>query len=364
MRKPLVVIAMCGTVLGLPGSGRANRVPGTTHPATLPAPFQPLGLGKGPATPQSRDHRDRRDSLRETVDAARPGLEKAAAHLAAANWMLAVPASDAATAWLLGVAGDSDLQGLSDWAKSAKEHLAKAKEAIASAGHDTAQDESGGKRRSRLERLVTLLEPFATLFASADPSLAADARRSGYGRAALGLATAREAEDRSLASCALLWQSFAWEQAGRRERALVSLPDALTKPEHPPYDFMSRLLRCRLVADAGQRPAAAALLIRMGAISKEWFPRTAPDELESRRRLIILLQYQVCLAWRQELLKTGPSVPGPLDELLAEARETLSAADRPAAYRLDAVIPILVEPPAVTRKPTSTRTAPAATVPP
>jgi len=81
---------------------------------------------------------------------------------------------------------------------------------------------------------------------------------------------------------------------------LEALPDAMAKPEHLPYSLMSRLLRCRMIAEAGQPAAATSLLGRMGDELKDWMSNQG-QERNNARRLVGLVQYRVVARWMEQL---------------------------------------------------------------
>jgi len=205
----------------------------------------------------------------EAVSAqAAAGLERAQAQLALANWILAVPTACAATRSLLGLELPSDAKTLADAGQEAQRLIEQVREAMevaksesdaVSAGPD---GEEAATARRRLETALENLEPLAALFATAAEA-DEDGGRAMWSRAARGLAVLREAADAELASCAMLWQAYAWLEAGRQDRARALLPRPLRQPDTTAYGFMSRLLGCRMLGDEGQYTAASALAMRV-----------------------------------------------------------------------------------------------------
>lgn len=294
--------------------------------------------------------------LNRAVEAADTPLDRATAHLAVANWLLGVPTARPAVRWLLGSDRGDDLRSIAARAGQAREHIEKARAALKSAsdqrsglGQTSAGDPKGaaGRKVAELKLAADSLEPFVKLFAAADPGLDAARRKSAFAEAALGMAIARESDKPEQSACALLWQSFAWECAGRRERAMVSLPAGLVKPEQPDFDYLSRLLRCRLVAEDGRHPSAFALAMRIRALGDQWFAGESPERLAARRRLAAVVQYQIGRAWLGELRQSkSQAAAADLEAMLAGLRDVLYDKNEPGLIRFpDRVVPILLHPP-------------------
>jgi hypothetical protein len=357
MRKPPIVLVLMG-VLGVGSFWPAQAAPEDQAPASRAASAPSLDLAGCLSAPAGESQRfeAKLTDLNKRIAAATTPLDRAAAHLAVANWLLAVPVARPATRWLMGMEAPGDPQRLAGATEQALEHLDRARSIL-----KAAKPGRGGleKRRADLDRVADALEPFGKLFAAAGLSSDAEKRKAAFANAALDLAVARESEMQDLSACALLWQSFAWQCAGRRERAMVSLPNALTAPEQPSFDFLGRLLRCRLTAEEGQRAAAFALLIRVRGMCDQWFFEESAEAIAARRRLAALLQYRIGQSWLDKLKASGSQ--GAIEDLQAMLdglREALADKDGCGpVYIPDQAVPILIEPPAATT--TAPTTAPA-----
>src|SRR5262249_46304878 len=145
----------------------------------------------------------------------------------------------------------------------------------------------------------------------------------------------------------VMWQSYAWDSAGKNDRALATLPEVLLKPERLPYDFISRLIRCRVLAESDQAPAAIAMLIYSQKLLEDWFPQADKAALDTRRRLVAAVQWKITKDWAAG--KSGSKVtPAQLDTILSGSREILSPRENAnLAFHLDNAIPIIVEAPAL-----------------
>jgi len=333
------------------GASQSAPAQVTQKPATRPAAAFTLDMSRlfvdSPEVLESR--RAHYQALQRGLADADAPMDRAAAHLAIANWLVAVPTARPATRWVLGMDQAADRQAIAESAEAAQEHLTRAYDLLES-DQQARADGRMSERRGELEAAADILEPFAQLFAALALAEDPDKFRSACSEAALRLAAAREADDDAVAACALLWQSFGWALAGRGERALISLPDALTRPEHLPYDFMSRLLRCRVLMDAGHYAAAIALTIKTQAACKRWFPLTRePDNsVDSYRRLAALLQCGIGQRWMEQLRASGSAAAARrLEVMLAGVQQALFAGDQPSkVYHLEPAVPIMVEPPA------------------
>lgn len=354
----IILICACCTLMAS-GSATSGE-PLDKQPVTVQSSQKfTLDLNKLLADPAdwSAAFDDERQSLETLVDEAQKPIDKAAAHLALANWLLANPTAMSATRWLIGMETSSDREKLTELAESAEEHLDNARKLI-DAQRDAlkeadADDETIAKSNDCIRDLnanLRQLQPFAELLATAGSIGDEESRRSAFSRSARGLAGLREATDDELAACALLWQSFAWEQADRNYRTQLSLPVALKQPNQANYDFMSRLLRCRTLIEHEQYAAATALAIRMRSLCAKWFLREDPQSIEARQRLVALLQCRVGMLWMAELRAADNNDNADqLEVQLAKIQQTLFAdADaRPVVYHLERILPIIAEPPTI-----------------
>lgn len=308
----------------------------------------PAGAGIG---------RERLLTMQAALQAAESSLDRASVELAMANWLLAVPTASPATRWIVGLPESNDLPRIHESAVEAQEHLARARKLL---GAETEEDKD---RRRELRTAASNLESFARLLGACSNSPDSSGYRQACEDAAVGMATARESDKLQVAAAAVMWQSLAWTSIGRQERALATLPEALSRPERLPYDFLSRLLRCRVLAESNEPAAAIALLMHVQAICEDWFPQQDKTAVNARRRLAAALQWKITQVWLKQLTKSSPDVPSKVEATLSSAQETLVSKGRTSlAYHLETAIPILVETPAFKQtddqKPT---TLPAAT---
>lgn len=321
--------------------------------ATKPVPAFTLDLAAAMADPPawSAGHAAQLAAMEKIAADAEGSVETATAHLAIANWLLAVPTSHAATRWLVELADDKDLALLADSAKAAREHIEKAKKQLSAAsqpGHP--QEKDAQNRASKLDTVADSLEPFTALLAAAKIADSDERARQGtWTRVARGLSAVRESTDTSLAASALLWQAFAWQMAGRTERAKNGLPEPLTPPANPSYDFMARLLRCRLLGEAGQYTAATTLAIEVRQECANWFKGETTSGAIPRERLAALVQCQLAKRWQAHLkAATAPVSTGPLEAMLGQLQATYfddRGEGRPQVYFINATIPVIIHPP-------------------
>jgi len=284
-------------------------------------------------------------SLNRVLDAAKTSRERAAANLAMANWVLSRPIAGAATRWLVGLDTPDDRVSINGNAKTALKYISEAR-SILDSGLGIAK-----RQRGQLLEAADTLESFSKVFKAVSSSDGKAEYKSACSAAALKLSVVREADDGALSSCALLWQSFALERAGRRERALLSLPQALKQPEHWPYDFMCRLLRCRILADADEYAAAMVMTMQIQALCDRWL-KGRTEETEPYQRLAGLLQCRIGLLWKDRL---GPSEAAGLEAILVLVQDKLFGPDDYVeVFHLEHAVPIIVEPPVIATPATST----------
>lgn len=343
---PVFFVATAG-LLGLSRPAVAQEAP--TKADTQPA----IDLYEFLAGPDVSDaQRETRRHLESVLEAAREPLDQATAHAALANWLLTVPTARPATRWLLGLDRPEDRQALTESVAVARKHLFKAERLL----KDGKADAGGEKaHRRRLSTGVNTLKAFAEVFLAAGSQAGGDGRQEAWSEAATALSEARESDNAQVASAATLWQAMAWLQADRQRRALGVLPEALAKPEAE-YDFMSRILRCRILMLQGQYTAALALTTQMRSRIGDWFPRERTIRHHARERLIGAVQLQVGQAWTKKLLAgTQPADAEILGGILADVRQKLfPPGDTDVeVYVLEEAVPILVKPPAVKPLPTA-----------
>lgn len=273
-------------------------------------------------------------SLDRAIEASQEDAQKARLELAAANWLLARSIASPATRCLLGFAEKNDLHRIHEAAGDAQIRLARARKLLKT---DADKDKAA---LTQLRQSATALEAFAKMLLAI--STESDDSKQACEDAAVNLATARESENELVAAAALLWQAYAWDRAGKTERALTTLPDALTPPQRLPFDFMSRLLRCRMLAETKEWAAAVSLLMRMRTLTEEWFGQEDNAGRRSRRRLIGLLQHEITQEWLAQL-KTKDAAER-IRKTLSKISEELSSEDgRMAVYHLETAVPVLVE---------------------
>lgn len=357
-REPVLVLVgflLVPLALMVSSVARAASAEAEGEGTTQPAPAFTLDLSrqlvKVPGVQPSRQGEIL--ALSETLLEAEDPLDRAAAHLAIANWHLAVPPAMSATRWLMGLDEAADRRLIAESAKIASVDIERA-QAVLKAARGQAK-----KRLRELNSAAETLGLFVDLFLIVDSKQEGEAYRLTCADTALNLAIARESDDPAVASCALLWQSFAFNLAERRDRALVSLPQALEAPKYLPYDFMSRLLRCKILAELGRYAAATGLSIRIRAACQQWFKGETDEGITARCRLAALLQCRIGQLWMEQLSSSDSKVAASrLEASLVRLQESVFSSEQPQeVYYLDPAVPIIVKPPVI--KPPATSTAPA-----
>ncbi len=294
-------------------------------------------------------------------------LQRSAAHLSAANWLLAVPPAEPATRWVLDMRSARDVQQIAEAGQLANQHLRQARKALKLARKkQTSRDEK--RRRYELEIILDTLQPFADVWNSAFLKPQEKAYKDAFQQAAYDLAISREAEQAIMADAAMLWQAFCWKQIGQQEQALRILPEALAKPEFPEYGLLSRLIRCQLLAQRDQNAAALALAIRIGEVCKEWWSDLENTKQATQARATaIRVQIGIAQKWLKQLQQENSPQAKDIQEILNVLQERSQTLDTDEMFTLTQAIPIIIQHAAIDKaiagevpalKP-ATRTAPA-----
>jgi len=295
-------------------------------------------LAPADADPQSEEILAGQDRCRRAVEEATTPERRLQAHAAAANWWLAVPVARPATRWLLGLSGPADLESIHRAAAEARVHLEQCSSLLGQVGAST------GKPPGEVARHLDTLRAFADLLAVATTSTATAEGTDAWNKAVRGLAVARESRDEETAAAALLWQAFGLAQSDRPARALAVLPQALEPPGALPFDYLARLLRCRILSDQGHHAAGMALLTQIRGAAGNWFKGSARRHLNSARRLAGWVALVIGRRWHAQLASDAGAA-GRMEALLAETAAELAGnggQGTAEVYSLPAAIPILV----------------------
>jgi hemerythrin len=269
-------------------------------------------------------------------------LARADAHLSAANWLLAVPASQSATRWLFGMDAPQDCRKIAQAGRLAKKHLREARNALKIARtKQTDQDEK--QRRYELEITLDTLQPFADLWIAAHLKKSDKEYEETFRQAAYALAISREAEEAAMAAAARLWQAFSWRQIQELEQALRILPEVLAGPEFPTYGLAGRLIRCQLLAKKDQHAAALALAIRIGNLCQDWWTTIErPQQAAKARHLALRIQSDIARAWLQQIKQENSQQAKDLRKIVRTLQQRLEDHDEERTFTLPKAIPVII----------------------
>lgn len=305
------------------------------------------------------DHAQEREEFEKRIARRPAGLDKAAARLQLANWWLATPTSSPATRWLLGFDSKADRETISAAGKSAREQIEQAMTELDQVKKDNL-DDAGRRRKRDLQNEADVLDAFGAVFEMANRPAEGDEAQAQWKKVSRGLAVARESEKADLAAAALLWHVFTLDKAGNRDRAMEALPDGMARPERLPYDIIARLLRGRLLANAGEYAASVALAARVQTQTKAWIDSAQREKV---RRLAALLQHEVTDQWIEELMcRVQKAAAQPLRATLPELAATITetkASETPEFYALKTAVPMLRRPVLIDPAEEDTTTMPA-----
>jgi hypothetical protein len=339
----------------------ASPAASQTTPTAQPAPTVDVCSLRQSAAGQKR-FEENLDHLVQSLARATKPTNRAQAHLAIANAWLAGPTTHAATACLLGLDAPEDRARLNHAGTQAAKHLEKARALIADRGKPSTRNTATRQtptpspedqtHAQELQDSANRIESFVTLWRAFQRDTDPKARREPWIQAARALARLRESPEKTVAACARCWQAFAWGRAGRIDRAMRVLPPATQPPKTDPYDFFSRLLRCRLLADQEQFAAAAALLIQIRASCDRWYDGQNASALSAKRTLMLCLENQL-IANRLTQVRTAGrhETTDLLDQWQRDIQTRLRASFQNAAHKVyvpERLIPLLIDAPAAT----------------
>ncbi len=321
--------------------------------AASPADFVVLSTAAYPADVRTEDalaehNGAQADALAVAADEAADPLKQAELHLAAANWILARQAEPHVTRLLLGVGGPSageSLRGLTasaDVQLEAADRLLEALEADEPGATDVAEARSLAVQKLRVvhDSLLAFREAIGAVWSDETD----EAVEGHIRRAASALGVLLEDEDRGVASAAALYQALLYQRAGRLDRALSVLELAF-KPlpdDQRPLAFLSRLLRCRMVAQQGRHAVAWALLLRLEERAHDWLGDS--PRADEAARAVMLVRWEVARAWQEVLLAAGNSDEAQWCQAAADRlRDALADAQPPSVIRAENAIPLMIQ---------------------
>lgn len=290
------------------------------------------------------DVQAREAELTGHLDRVRGGLPEAEVRVALANWYVAEPAARPATRLLLGLETTDDRRAIVAAAEKASEHIERARQLLEEVEPQADEDK---RLKRRLLQMSDTVAAFVELFGAVRLGPDTDeATAETWRKAGRGLAVARESLEPQVAAAAQLWQAYALDRAGRRERALEVLAPALAKPEELPYDLLSRLLRMRLVADSGEYAAAVGLLARMEWALNDWMDNR-DQRRNNARRLVGLLRHKIVTTWLRHLRDAEQvEAAAHLEPMLAEIERGFAEIKQPDLYYMPTAVPLIVTMPA------------------
>ncbi len=258
-------------------------------------------------------------------------------NLAAANLILARETEPFAARELLGLSRPEDAASMQSALAAARERLTAATAALDQWGEGEAAEAE--QYRTALDLLQSFTAALEAVW-SQDSDETAQTKRAG----AVALAVLLEHPRQDVASAATLWQAVLYRQLGRLDKAFELLPRATARIEREArsYDFFSRLLRCRLVADRGGHAAACALLLQIEERVVEWFGTDAARAEAAHAALLV--RAQMLEQWRAKLdPATQASEIDWCNRALERLQNSLAAeGEEVRVLRLEETIPVLV----------------------
>ncbi len=276
--------------------------------------------------------------------------------LAAANWILARETEPRISRLLLGIERPEDVASLTALLVEARSQLERCPallDKLESAGkpsadeHADAEDADQVSRVEDLRRVYRDLSAFAGALATIWSPDAGEDVDEQIRSSASALSVLLEDDRPGVAAAAGLYQALLYKRAGRLDRALAVL-DLVLKPLKPgdePMVFLTRLLRCRCLAQRGDYVATWSLLLRLEERAREWFEKEASRAGEEAARAALLARLDVAAAWRAQLLAEDKSERAAwCEQSSKQIRDALREEDRPPqVMRAGSAIPLLLE---------------------
>lgn len=310
-----------GPALATPGPA-GESPPSSSAPASQPELTNALAevaVDEKPLTQSALRARVARRAA-DLVRTARNGEPDDA--LVAAEFILARQIEPALSREILNIATAEDRQLVAERTTAAAALLDAAAKNLESARDNHATEDL----RDRVARARAFAAVFVAIAAAETPPRAtapADPASDRLLQACRGLAGYVDAADTQLAASARLWQAAAYRRAGRPDRALQVLPRVRTTARAMPYDYFSRLERCRALMDRGEFVAAAALSLQIGEEIDNW---VAEDQREPARRANLALRADALRRWSDDLKAAGKT------EAAADVTRDAESVDSQAAH--------------------------------
>lgn len=253
-------------------------------------------------------------TARRTADLVRAAADGSPeACVSAAEFILARQIEPALSREILDIATPEDRKWIAQRTPAAIELLNTATKKLGT-GKDNADSEA---LRERIAQARAFAEVYSAIAAAEIPPTATAPSAAAADKllqACRGLAGYIDAADPGLAASARLWQAAAYRRGGRADRALQLLPRVRTAARSIPYDYFSRLERCRALMDRGEYVAAAALSAQIGEEIDNWIPENQRD---SARRANQALRAAALRRWSAALRTAGKS--GVADDVSKDA---------------------------------------------
>lgn len=235
----------------------------------------------------------------ELVRAAADG--GAGASVTAAEFILLRQLEPPLSREILGISGAEDRRQIAERTAAALALLDDAAKKLESAKSPA----NAEPLRERMAMARAFAAVFAAIAAADLPAAATSPSAESADRllkACRGLAGYVDASDPGLASSARLWQAATYRRAGRADRTLQLLPRVRMPARAMPYDFFSRLERCRALMDRGEFVAAAALSAQIGEEIEAWTPEGQRD---AARRANLAMRATALRRWSEALRTAG-----------------------------------------------------------
>lgn len=199
---------------------------------------------------------------------------------------------------------------------------------------------------------VEMLRDFGVAVKQFALSRAGRADKAALAQSASNLAIWLDDDRHDIPPSAILWQCLLYQEAGRQDRALETIPAVHTPVEGNPAAFYSRILRCQIHAQGGRHSLALALILRMEEHCGGWFAERAT----AAENVLLVQRHKLVENYNPEI---GELASKAVSQWPLRAQQALLEASEPRELlRLHPAIPVLFSN-SETRRPKSPEEAPA-----
>lgn len=226
------------------------------------------------------------------------GMARVDRHVKAANWLMAEPLAEPATALMLGLDPPLPAGDAARLLQAALAHLDAAESQWQPLrDSDDVDDNARWQRTDQIDGLQSFVAALGVIWP--DNRTTEPVTPSELRTAASALSVVLESDRSEVAAAGQLWQAYLYRRAGDDERSFDLLPPAMKKMNGAgAFGYYGRLFRCLYAGtERGAPVAAQALLAGLAARAVDWFE--TDDERKAAQRLTAFVRRRVLTVERE-----------------------------------------------------------------